>query len=97
MCPGKYQYGQLRTLQRRVKTWKALQGPSKETFFLQNYPPGQWCCSDFTNMNGLGITIRKQPFEHLFYHLVLCYSNWQSGQICYVETLRAEPVAPVSP
>lgn len=89
MHPGKYQDGQLRTLQRRIKTWKALHGPAKETFFPQLYNPGQWCCSDFTNMNGLDITIRKQPFEHLFYHFVLCYSNWQTGQICYSESFES--------
>ena len=33
--PGKYQDGQLRTFQRRIKRWKALNGPSKEVFFPQ--------------------------------------------------------------
>ena len=62
--PGRYQNGQLRTLQRRVKAWKALFGPSREIFFSQHYEPGQWCCSDFTSMNKLNITIAGQPFEH---------------------------------
>jgi len=31
--PGKYHNGQLRTLQRRIKAWKALYGPAKEIFF----------------------------------------------------------------
>ena len=31
--PGKYHNGQLRTLQRRIKVWKALYGPAKEVFF----------------------------------------------------------------
>ncbi len=35
--PGKYHNGQLRTLQRRIKAWKALYGPAKEIFFPQNY------------------------------------------------------------
>src|SRR6056300_1855850 len=55
--PGKYLNGQLRTLQRRIKAWKALHGPAKEIFFAQHYEPGQWACSDFTNMNQLNITI----------------------------------------
>ena len=53
--PGKYHNGQLRTLQRRIKAWKALYGPSKEVFFSQHYDPGQWACSDFTSMNKLNI------------------------------------------
>jgi hypothetical protein len=87
--PGKYHNGQLRTLQRKIKRWKALDGPSKEIFFSQIYYPGQWSCSDFTSMNKLNITIAHQPFEHLFYHFVLCYSNWQAGRICYSESFES--------
>ena len=87
--PGKYHNGQLRTFQRRIKAWKALHGPSKEIFFSQLYQPGQWACSDFTSMNKLNITIAQQPFEHLFYHFVLCYSNWQAGRICYSESFES--------
>ena len=87
--PGKYHNGQLRTLQRRIKAWKALYGPSKEVFFSQHYDPGQWACSDFTSMNKLNITIAQQPFEHIFYHFVLCYSNWQAGRICFSESFES--------
>ena len=87
--PGKYHNGQLRTLQRRVKAWKALCGPSKEVFFSQHYEPGQWACSDFTSMNKLNITIARQPFEHLLYHFVLCYSNWQASRICFSESFES--------
>ena len=84
-----YKTLKLRTLQRHVKVWKALYGPARETFFTQIYYPGQWCCSDFTCMNKLDITINNQPFKHLFYHFVLCYSNWQTGQICYSESFES--------
>ena len=47
--PGAYQDGQLRTLQRRVKNWRAHEGPSKEVFFEQRYEPGWLCQSHFTN------------------------------------------------
>jgi hypothetical protein len=86
---GRYSNGQLRTLQRRVKVWKALKGPSKEVFFPQNYSPAQWSCSDFTSMNKLGITISGQLFKHLVYHFVLCYSNWQSCRVCYSESFES--------
>jgi hypothetical protein len=38
--------------------------------------------SDFTHMTSLGVTIAGQPFEHLVYHFVLTYSNWESATIC---------------
>lgn len=87
--PGRYSNNQLRTLQRRVKAWKALKGPAKEVFFPQRYSPGQWSCSDFTSMNKLGITIASEPFNHIVYHFVLCYSNWQSCRICFSESFES--------
>jgi hypothetical protein len=87
--PGRYSNNQLRTLQRHVKAWKALKGPAKEAFFPQTYYPGQWSCSDFTNMNKLGITINCEPFNHIVYHFVLCYSNWQSCRICFSESFES--------
>lgn len=89
MYPGKYQDGQLRTLQRRVKVWRALEGPPKEVFFPQEYEPGILCQSDFTRMGKLGITIQRQPFNHLLYHFVLPYSNWETGTICFSESFEA--------
>ena len=59
--PGKFQDGQLRTLQRRVKEWRALEGPPKEVFFEQRHEPGELSQSDFTHMNGLGVRIEGQP------------------------------------
>jgi len=47
-----------RTLQRRVRQWRAVSGPAKEVIFLQNHPPGWQGISDFTNADNLGITIR---------------------------------------
>jgi len=87
--PGKFQDGQLRTLQRRVKTWRALEGPPKEVFFAQVYRPGELCESDFTSMNSLGVTIQGQAFDHLVYHLVLPYSNWETGTICFSESFES--------
>lgn len=86
---GKYQDGQLRTLQRRVKKWRALEGPPKEVFFEQRYEPGELGASDFTYMNELGIRIQNQPFDHLVYHFVLPYSNWESGTVCFTESFES--------
>ncbi len=87
--PGRFQDGQLRTLQRRVKTWKALEGPPKEVFFAQEYRPGELCASDFTSMNKLNVTIQGQSFDHLLYHFVLPYSNWETGTICFSESFES--------
>jgi len=87
--PGKFEDGQLRTLQRRIKVWRATEGPPKEVFFPQQHHPGQLCASDFTDMNELGITIEGQPFEHLVYHFVLTYSNWETGTICFSESYES--------
>jgi hypothetical protein len=57
--------GQLRTLQRKVKHWRATEGPGKETFFPQLHLPGDLCETDFTSMNKLGITIGGQRFYRL--------------------------------
>jgi hypothetical protein len=87
--PGQFQEGQLRTLQRRVKTWKALEGESKEVFFDQIHKPGELGSSDFTYMNSLKITIQGCPFPHFLYHFVLTYSNWESVTICFSENLES--------
>jgi len=87
--PGRYTDEQLRTFQRRVKQWKALEGPGREVFFPQDYQPGEWAESDFTSMNFAGITINGIPFDHMLYHFVLCYSNWETGNICFSESYES--------
>lgn len=86
---GRFADGQLRTLQRRIKQWRALAGPAKEVFFEQKHYPGKLCQSDFTCMNELEITIGGQPFDHLLYHFVLTYSNWETGTTCFSESFEA--------
>jgi len=87
--PGEFADGQLRTLQRRVKAWRGLNGPGKEVFFPQKHDPGVLCQSDFTHMDSLGVTIMGQPFDHLMYHFVLTYSNWETGTICFSESFES--------
>jgi hypothetical protein len=87
--PGKFQDGQLRTLQRRVKRWRATEGPPKEVMFPQEHHPGRLSQSDFTHMDDLGVTINKQPFAHLVYHFTLTKSNWETGNICFSECFES--------
>ena len=56
LYPGKYPDSQLRTLQRRVRQWRATSGPEKEVIFRQKNPPGWQGISDFTNADELSIT-----------------------------------------
>jgi len=86
---GKFSDGQLRTLQRKVKRWRALEGPEKEIYFAQKHYPGDLSASDFTNMNDLAVTIQGERFDHLLYHLVLTYSNWETGTICFSESFES--------
>jgi hypothetical protein len=87
--PGKFADGQLRTLQRRLKQWRATEGPAREVFFTQQHVPGRLAQSDFTRMTELGITIGGQTFAHMLYHFVLTYSNWESVTLCYSESFES--------
>lgn len=87
--PERYQESHLRTLQRRIKRWRALEGPEKEIYFPQQYYPGELSASDFTHMDSLGITIKGERFSHMFYHFVLPYSNWEAVSLCYSESFES--------
>ena len=87
--PGVFSEGQLRTLQRRIKIWRAQEGPAKEVYFPQEHHPGALCQSDFTHMTALGVSICGQNFPHLIYHFVLTYSNWEAGNVCFSESFES--------
>ena len=85
--PGRYDDGQLRTLQRRLKRWRAQSGPPKEVFFAQQHRPGEALQTDFTSGNELQVTVAGETFEHLLCNVVLPYSNWQCVTVCRSESL----------
>jgi hypothetical protein len=87
--PGRYEEGQLRTLQRRVKRWRAEHGPPKEIFLPQMHRPGEAMQTDFTEGTSLGVSIAGEPFDHLLCQSVLPYSNWQSVVVCRSESMLA--------
>jgi len=87
--PGEYGNELLRTLQRRLKCWRAMSGPAKEVFFAQVHEPGRLGASDFTHLTNLGVTIQGQPFAHLAYHFVLTYSNWEHVTLCFSESFAS--------
>jgi transposase len=81
--------GQLRTLQRKIRRWRATRGPEREVMFPQDHRPGEAAQSDFTALGTLGITLGGERFDHLYFHFVLPYSNWETGQICASESFEA--------
>lgn len=87
--PGRYQEGQLRTLQRRIKQWRAEEGPPKTLFFPQAHRPGEAMQTDFSWGNELEVTIAGESFPHLLCHPVLPYSNWEWATVCSSESMPA--------
>ncbi|MBU6429465.1 MAG: IS21 family transposase, partial [Cyanobacteria bacterium REEB65] len=87
--PGRYQETQLRTLQRRIEKWRALSGPERDVMFEQVHQPGRMAQTDFTDMRSLSVTIAGAPFEHLYFHMVLTYSNVEAAKLCFSESFEA--------
>lgn len=87
--PGRYNERHLRTLQRRIRRWRAEQGPEREVWFTQAHRPGEAAQTDFTSTAELGVTIGGHLFVHLLCVTVLPYSNWQWATACLSESLAA--------
>ena len=87
--PGRYEEGQLRTLQRRVKRWRAQQGPDKEVMLAQRHRPGEAAQTDFTSGTELGVSLGGVLFAHLLCVVVLPFSNWFWATVCSSESLAA--------
>ena len=73
--------GVIRTLQRRIRHWRALEGAPKEVFFPQDHAPGERGLSDFTDMGELNIAIAGVPFAHRLYHFVFAFSRWEYAEV----------------
>ena len=76
----------LRTFYRRVRHWRATQGPEREVFFAQERQPGQLLQLDWTYAKELAVTIQGEPLDHLFCHCVLPYSDWEWATRCISES-----------
>jgi transposase InsO family protein len=73
--------GVRRTLERRIATWRALNGPERDVIFRQDHPPGRMGLSDFTDMGALGITIAGAPLAHRLYHFRLAFSGFEHAHV----------------
>jgi len=70
-----------RTLERRIRSWRAVHGEAQEVIFRQTHEPGRLGLSDFTDASGLGVTIAGQPLDHLFYHFRLVWSGFEHAHV----------------
>lgn len=87
--PERYEPGQLRTLQRRIRVWRAERGPDKEVVLAQAHRPGEAAQTDFTWGKELAVTIAGQLFVHMLCVFVLPYSNWRWATVCLSESMIA--------
>ncbi len=73
--------GVRRTLERRIRTWRAQNGPERDVIFRQEHVPGRLGLSDFTDMGELGITIAGEPLDHRLYHFRLAFSGFEYAHV----------------
>lgn len=70
-----------RTLERRVRAWRAMHGPEREVIFRQVHPVGQMGLSDFTAMGDVGVLIAGVALDHRLYHFRLAYSGFEHAHV----------------
>ncbi len=87
--PGRFRAAPLRTLQRRIRDWRAMQGPEREIYFEQAHPPGREAQLDFTHGTELEVRIAGEGFDHLLFEFVLCFSGWRWVCLAFGETFEA--------
>ncbi len=70
-----------RTLERRMRAWRALAGPEQDVIFRQEHEPGRLGLSDFTSTGEFGVTIGGLPFDHRLYHFRLAFSGFEHAHV----------------
>lgn len=73
--------GVRRTLERRVRSWRALHGEEQEVIFRQAHEPGRLGLSDFTCMAQASVTIAGVLLDHRLYHFRLAYSGFEHAHV----------------
>lgn len=79
--PERFNLAVLRTLQRRVRQWRAEHGDEQEIFFAQEHPPGRLGLSDFTVADELGVCVEGEPLPHRLYQFAFAHSGWRHACI----------------
>ncbi len=70
-----------RTLERRIRAWRAIHGEERDVIFRQVHEPGRMGLSDFTEMRDLGITVAGVPLDHRLYHFRLACSGFEHAHV----------------
>ncbi len=73
--------GARRTLERRIRSWRALHGADQDVIFRQLHEPGRMGLSDFSDMADLGVTIAGVRLDHRLYHFRLAYSGFEHAHV----------------
>ena len=70
-----------RTLERRVRAWRAIHGPEQEVIFRQVHEPGRQGLSDFTEMKDEAVTVAGVLLDHRLYHFRLIWSGFEHAHV----------------
>lgn len=89
MYPEQFKWSQIRTLQRRMRRWRALKGPDQDIKFPQVHIPGKQSQSDWTHCNELKVTIAGETFPHMLFHFMLPYSRWETAYRSHSESFES--------
>lgn len=79
--PGRFRDGQVRTLERQIRQWRAIAGPMRPVMFPQEHPPGWQALLDFTDCNPLAVTIAGEALPHRLGHVCCPHSGWQFAHV----------------
>jgi len=78
---GRFGASVLRTLQRRMRAWRAQHGEEREIFFAQEHPPGRLGLSDFTVADELGVCVGGNSLPHRLYQFSFAHSGWRHARV----------------
>jgi len=70
-----------RTLERRIRAWRAVHGQERDVVFRQVHEAGRLGLSDFTEMDRLGVTVAGVVLEHRLYHFRLACSGFEHAHV----------------
>ncbi len=78
-----------RSLEHRVQRWKLQHGVEQDVKFPQVHHAGDVLAFDFVVMNSLKVTVNGRPLDHMLFHSVFTYSNWEYVHLCHSESFEA--------
>jgi hypothetical protein len=70
-----------RTMERRIRAWRAIHGPEQEVIFRQIHEPGHMGLSDFTELADIEVRVAGERLDHRFYHFRMAYSGFEHAHV----------------